>query len=46
MMSIITLDEFPEFVEAYPEMEPFYDLYDEFAHQTTEDIVYGDTCAD
>jgi hypothetical protein len=25
-MSLITLDQFPEFVEAYPEMEQFYNI--------------------
>ena len=44
MMSLITLDEFPEFVEAYPEMEQFYD-FDNLITLIPEDI-YGDTCAD
>ena len=43
-MSLITLEEFAEFVEAYPEMEQFYDFDNTFT-LIPEDI-YGDTCAD
>ena len=25
-MSLISIDQFPEFVDAYPEMEQFYDI--------------------
>lgn len=41
-MSIISIEEFPEFVEAYPEMEQFYD-FDNLIH--LEEFI-GDTCAD
>ena len=44
-MSLITLEQFDEFVEAYPEMEQFYDLDNSFTLIPEEDI-YGDTCAD
>jgi len=46
-MSLITIDQFPQFVEQYPEMEQFYDLEPRYDFDTKyafgEDII-GDTC--
>ena len=48
-MSLITIDQFPAFVEQYPEMEQFYDLEQRYDFDTKyafgEDII-GDTCTD
>jgi hypothetical protein len=48
-MSLISIDQFAEFVDAYPEMEQFYDLTPRYDSDTKyafgEDII-GDTCTD
>jgi hypothetical protein len=48
-MSLISIDQFPQFVEQYPEMEQFYDLTPRYDYDTKyafgEDII-GDTCTD
>jgi hypothetical protein len=49
LMSLISIDQFPQFVEQYPEMEQFYDLTPRYDFDTKyafgEDII-GDTCTD
>ena len=41
LMSLISIDQFEEFVDAYPEMEQFYD----FRYDSTEEEL-GDTSTD
>jgi hypothetical protein len=48
-MSLISIDQFAEFVEQYPEMEQFYDLttrYDFDTKYAFGENIIGDTCTD
>tara|TARA_Y100000401_G_scaffold22564_1_gene15210 strand:+ start:594 stop:734 length:141 start_codon:yes stop_codon:yes gene_type:complete len=46
-MSLISIEEFEQFVEEFPEMEQFYSFrYDSFTKDAFEEELIGNTCTD
>jgi hypothetical protein len=47
-MSLISIEQFQEFVDYHPEMEQFYDFdrYDSNIKDAFEEELIGNTCAD
>ena len=51
LMSLISIDQFPQFVEEFPEMEQFYtfsgaERYDSDTKYAFGEDIIGDTCTD